>query len=79
MYHIFFIHSSADGHLGYFHALAIVNGAVMNTGGTCFELWLSLGICLVVGLLGAEKAFDKIQHPFMIKNLQKAGIEGTRG
>ena len=23
-----------------------------------------------------EKAFDKIQHPFMIKNLQKAGIEG---
>ena len=28
----------------------------------------------------AEKAFDKIQHPFMIKKkttLQKAGIEGT--
>ena len=27
----------------------------------------------------AEKAFDKIQHPFMIKkkNLQKAGIEQT--
>ena len=25
----------------------------------------------------AEKAFDKIQHPFMIKALQKAGIEGT--
>ena len=24
----------------------------------------------------AEKAFDKIQHPFMIKTLQKAGIEG---
>ena len=23
-----------------------------------------------------EKAFDKIQHPFMIKTLQKAGIEG---
>ena len=23
----------------------------------------------------AEKAFDKIQHPFMIKTLQKAGIE----
>ena len=26
---------------------------------------------------GAEKAFDKIQDPFMIKALQKAGIEGT--
>ena len=24
-----------------------------------------------------EKAFDKIQHPFMIKTIQKAGIEGT--
>ena len=24
-----------------------------------------------------EKAFDKMQHPFMIKTLQKAGIEGT--
>ena len=27
--------------------------------------------------LNAEKAFDKIQHPFMIKILQKMGIEGT--
>ena len=28
--------------------------------------------------IDAEKAFDKIQHPFMIKKtLQKAGIEGT--
>ena len=25
----------------------------------------------------AEKAFDKIQHLFMIKSLQKVGIEGT--
>ena len=24
-----------------------------------------------------KKAFDKIQHPFMIKALQKMGIEGT--
>ena len=24
----------------------------------------------------AEKAFDKIQHPFVIKTVQKAGIEG---
>ena len=27
--------------------------------------------------IDTEKAFDKIQHPFMIKILQKAGIEGT--
>ena len=25
----------------------------------------------------AEKAFDKVQHPFMIKTLTKVGIEGT--
>ena len=28
-------------------------------------------------LIDADKAFDKIQHPFMIKTLQKMGIEGT--
>ena len=27
--------------------------------------------------IDAEKAFDKIQHPFTIKTLQIAGIEGT--
>ena len=27
--------------------------------------------------IDGEKAFDKIQHPFMIKTLQKMGIEGT--
>ena len=27
--------------------------------------------------IDAEKAFEKIQHPFMIRTLQKAGIERT--
>ena len=31
----------------------------------------------VIISIDAEKAFDKIQHPFMKKTLQKAGIEGT--
>ena len=32
LYHSFLIHSSADGHLGFFHVLAIINSATMNTG-----------------------------------------------
>ena len=31
----------------------------------------------VIISIDAEKAFDKIQHPFMIKTLQKVGIEET--
>ena len=27
--------------------------------------------------IDVEKAFDKIQYPFMIKTLQKVGIEGS--
>ena len=32
MYHSFLIHSSADGHLGCFHVLAIINSATVNIG-----------------------------------------------
>ena len=31
----------------------------------------------MIMLIDAEKAFDKIQHPFMIKTVSKVGIEGT--
>ena len=27
--------------------------------------------------IDVEKAFDKVQHPFLIKNLNKVGIEGA--
>ena len=33
-------------------------------------------ICMIISM-DAEKTFDKTQHPFMIKTIQKVGIEGT--
>ena len=54
MYHIFFIHSSIDGHLGCFHVFAIVNSASGNSGvHISFQImvFFSLDICLGVGLL----------------------------
>jgi len=32
MFHMFFNHSSVDGHLGYIHVLAVVNSATVNIG-----------------------------------------------
>ena len=53
MYHNFFIHSSVNGHLGFFHVLATVSSAVMNNGiHVSYSILVSQGICLRVGLMG---------------------------
>ena len=56
MYHVFFIHSSVDGHLGCFHVLAIVNSAKQ----LLFKSWSVLantaakGRCFVMHDLHSE-------------------------
>ena len=50
MYHSFLIHSSADGHLGFFHVPAIVKSAAWTLGYVClFVLWFSQGITIGEG------------------------------
>ena len=52
MYH-HFIHSSVDGHSGYFHVLAILNSATMNNGiYMSFSILVSSGYMPRRGILG---------------------------
>ena len=53
MYHCFLIHSSADGHLGCFHVLAIINSAGWTLGSTCLSILVSLVFMPSSGIAGS--------------------------
>ena len=46
MYHSFLIHSPADGHLGCFHVLAMINSPVMNIVGHVSLSDLVSSVCM---------------------------------
>ena len=66
IYHNFFIHSSVDGHLGWFHVLVTVNGAAMNNGiHVSFSILISSGYMPRSGIVGSYCGFI----PSFLRNL----------
>ena len=66
MYHNFFIHSPVNGHLGYFHILAIVNSAAINNGiHVSHSILVSSGYMHRSGIAGSHGAFI----PSVLRNL----------
>ena len=59
MYHIFLLDSSVNGHLGFFHVLAIVISAAMNTGvHVSFSILVSSGRMPSSGIPGSYGSFN---------------------
>ena len=57
-YHSFLIHASADGHLGCFHVLDIVNSVAVNNGiHVSFSILISLGYMPSSGIAGSYGDF----------------------
>ena len=68
MYHSFLIHLSADGHLGCFHVLAIINSAAMNIGVHMSLSDLVSSVCMPRSAIAGSYS-----HKFIVRN----GIKKT--
>ena len=73
MYHIFFIHSSVDGHLGCFHVLASVNIAALKSGAHgSFRIVVFSGYMPSTGIAGSYGRFT----PGFLRNFPTAFHNG---